>query len=136
MQSRNSTTACLRRLFSRGYLEALPRRDADRQTLFALGAWRLREAGAETEAAINECLAPWLASFCWSLNIDHVTFRRELVDHGYLGRTADGQRYWINGQRILQVLDAQALDVDPCTERLTVEREREARKQLYVDPSS
>lgn len=129
--SRKSVERSLGRIFSGGRLELLPKRQGDREMVLALGAWQLHDAGVADEQAINLLLESWLAGFCFS-TLDRVTFRRALVDEGFISRRRDGTRYWINTQKIHLVLAPDALDVDPTLifERETLERE--ARKHRYL----
>lgn len=46
-----------------------------------------------TEGEINELLLEWNRDVAPSINSDHVTVRRLLVDYGHLERTADGGCY-------------------------------------------
>lgn len=134
--ARTEIQRSLKRLFSAGRLELLPKRDTDRQLLFALAAWKIQEHGADTEQAINDLLEGWLSAFCHTVSLDHVTFRRALVDAGFIGRTNDGARYWINAQQIHRTLAPDGLDVDPGATFAEARRERDERKRRYLHDKS
>ena len=129
--ARNEVLQALRRLLSNGPLDGFPKRDEDRQMLLALGAWRVREAAVGGEKELNEVLDSWLSGFC-DPALDHVSFRRALVDFEFMGRSIDGARYWLNNPQIHRVLTPDALDVEPTEVMARVEREREARKRSYL----
>ena len=136
MLTRKQVERSLRRLLSHGLLDALPKREEDRRMLYALGAWRIHEAGADQEPAINTELEQWLGKFCFAVNVDHVTFRREMVDAGFIGRSDDGSRYWINDQQVHRTVAADALDVDPGDVMVDETAAREERKRRYLQPSN
>lgn len=129
--SRKAVEQSLQRIFSGGRLDLLPRRQGDREMLLALGAWRLHDAGVTDEQATNLLLESWLRAFCFA-TLDRVTFRRALVDEGFISRRRDGTRYWINTQKIHLVLSPDALDVDPAAVFERETHEREARKHRYL----
>ena len=129
--ARNEVLQALRRLLSNGRLDNFPKRDEDRQMLLALGAWRVREAAVGGEKELNELLDSWLSGFCFP-TLDHVSFRRALVDFEFMGRSMDGARYWLNNPRIHRVLTPDALDVEPAEVMAVAEREREVRKRSYL----
>lgn len=130
--ARREIMRSLRRILAHGRLDGLPKREQDRQILYGLCAWRVRECGADTELAINETLAGWLAGFCHAVNVDHVTFRRALVDEGFVGRSDDGSRYWVNEQKVHRTISPDALDVDPGEVLRDASQDREARKRRYL----
>lgn len=129
--ARNEVLKALRRLLSNGRLDSFPKRDEDRQMLLALGAWRVREAAVAGEKELNELLDSWLSGFCYP-GLDHVSFRRALVDFEFMGRSIDGARYWLNTPQIHRILTPDALDVEPAEVMVRAEREREARKRSYL----
>jgi hypothetical protein len=46
-----------------------------------------------TEREVNRLIEIWLNRVGQSIEVDHVTLRRTLVDEAYLARTADGEAY-------------------------------------------
>jgi hypothetical protein len=78
----------------------LPRKPRDRHIVLRAVAQALGEARGFTESAmslsesaVNLALGDWLDGAGTWLLVDHVTLRRELVDHGYLRRDTAGSRY-------------------------------------------
>lgn len=72
-------------------IRALPRQFTRRRAVLAHLAGRFFESGAAyTERDVNEILRGW----CADAEVDHVTVRRYLIDHGLLQRE-DGGAYWL-----------------------------------------
>ena len=131
MLSREEVLSSLRRLFSGGKLDLVPKREPDRQMLFALGAWAIHRGQVGTESEVNELLDDWLSTFCVANSLDHVTFRRALVDAGFMGRADDGSRYWINGQQVHRTIAADCLDIHPGEIFEASVQEKEDRRRAY-----
>ncbi|MBI2505657.1 MAG: DUF2087 domain-containing protein [Candidatus Latescibacteria bacterium] len=70
-----------------------PRRPRDRHILFRSAVQSLDTGRDYAELQLNTALREWLAGVGSGLGIDHVTFRRYLVDEGYLVRNASGSQY-------------------------------------------
>ncbi len=77
------------RFFTRGVLEALPRRQGDRAQVLGHVAGRLFSGSPDhlTETELMDQLRV--------LARDPVGVRRELIDRGFVGRERDGSRYWL-----------------------------------------
>ena len=76
-------------------LTSLPHRLRDRHILMKSMVLNLSPDQRYTEKEIDEELKLWLATTCCTRGLDHVTLRRQLIEHGYLGRERDGSRYWV-----------------------------------------
>jgi hypothetical protein len=75
---------------------AFPRRIRDRHILYRSIIQRLDLARKYPEGELNEALQQWLLDIGTSLDIDHVTLRRYLIDERYLSRDANGNAYQVN----------------------------------------
>ena len=75
---------------------AFPRRMRDRHILYRSIIQRLDLARKYPEGELNEALQQWLLDIGTSLDIDHVTLRRYLIDERYLSRDANGNAYRVN----------------------------------------
>lgn len=126
MSPRPIVEALLRRVLHSGHLEGFPKNPAHLDTVLAIaaGVFARRRPYAETE--VNEVLIDWLHSV--RANIDHVTLRRRMVDCGFLKRTTNGSRYFLNYGRVAAVLGDPVLEVDAGAILEDLQREREQRK--------
>jgi hypothetical protein len=70
-----------------------PRRARDRAILMKSIRMQLDPMADYDEREINALLARWRDEIAPSIDVDHVTLRRLLVDYGELERTRDGARY-------------------------------------------
>ena len=89
------------------------------------------------EPEINEALIAWLASVRGTP--DHVTLRRRMIDCGFLKRTPNGSRYYLNYGRVVDTLGTGPAEVDASAIVADVLRERETRKRTHLaasDPAS
>ena len=76
--------------------QAWPKRKSDRQIiLLGIAAFFNLEKTDYREIDVNDLIMTWSAHFGGSLNLDHVTLRRELVDARILSRCDDGKCYAI-----------------------------------------
>ena len=71
----------------------LPRRLRDRHILLKALSLRFNEGQLYTEVEVNRVIERWLNEVGQSLEIDHVTLRRTLIDEGYLRRDSNGLSY-------------------------------------------
>ena len=71
----------------------LPRRLRDRHILLKALSLRFDADRIYTETEVNGLIESWLSEVGQSLEIDHVTLRRTLIDEGYLRRDLDGVSY-------------------------------------------
>ena len=130
MNTREHVEALFRRLLQSGRLEVLPRNPEHLDTMLAVAAGGLIRHRPHAESEVNEVLADWLRSV--RADIDHVTLRRRMVDCGFLKRTADGSRYFLNYGRVAGVLGDPAIEVDVGAVADDVLFERESRKHVYL----
>lgn len=105
-----------------------PRRTRDRQILMKSILQLMDSSRRYTEAEINALLTEWGREVVPAIEIDHVTVRRLLVDHGHLERTPDGRCYRVGFPARAVAFELEVEDVDP---RATVAayRDRAARRQ-------
>ena len=120
----------LRRIFRAGGFHAFPTNPADRDTLLAVVAGTLDRQRPYAEQEINEALIVWLASVRGTP--DHVTLRRRMVDCGFLKRTPNGSRYYLNYGRVVDTLGAGPAEVDAGAIVAGILREREVRKRAHI----
>ena len=71
----------------------MPRRQRDRQIVLKSIALCLSKERTYTELEINAALAEWTVAVGHSLEVDHVTLRRSLIDERYLERSDGGSLY-------------------------------------------
>ena len=110
----------------------LPRRLRDRHILLKAISLRFDSDRFYTEPEVNRIIERWLSDVGQSLEIDHVTLRRTLIDEAYLSRAAGGVTY-----RVVTVSDRQfsfseeinTLDVEGVIRDATQEIAR--RRELY-----
>ncbi len=120
----------LRRILRSGSLEAFPTHPADLDVVLAVAAVTLMRRRPYNEQEINAALVDWLESVQgW---MDHVTLRRRMVDLGFLKRTVNGSRYFMNYGRVVEVLGDPAVELDAGAIVRGVLREREERKRMYT----
>ena len=66
-----------------------PRKPRDREILMKSITLLLRSDATYSEPEINAALQDWSREVAPAIDIDHVTLRRLMVDHGHLERTPD-----------------------------------------------
>lgn len=128
-RSRDTAHRTLKRLLANGPLTVVPTRPSDQDLLVALAASRFKTRSAYCENEVNEKLKAWLGTFCAPFGIDHVTFRRMMVDSRLMSRTKSGSMYRVNPERVGET-DA-LRSVEPGQVLAEVLRERETRKRLH-----
>ena len=99
-----------------------PRRRRDREILMKSIRLLLDADRSYRESEINALLRGWLRDVAPAVDVDHVTLRRLLVDHGQLERTPDGRSYRMGFPPSPMAFD---LDVDDVDVRATVAAYRE-----------
>lgn len=120
----------LRRILRSGSLEAFPTHPGDLDVVLAVAAVTLMRRRPYNEQEINSALMDWLDSVHgW---MDHVTLRRRMVDLGFLKRTVNGSRYFMNYGRVVEVLGDPAAELDAGAIVREVLRERQERKRMYT----
>jgi hypothetical protein len=90
----------------------LPRRRRDRQIMMKSILILMDSARTYTEPEINSLLQAWNRLVAPAIQVDHVTLRRMLVDHGHLERTADGRAYRVGFPARAVAFDLEVDDVD------------------------
>ncbi|MYJ75138.1 MAG: DUF2087 domain-containing protein, partial [Gammaproteobacteria bacterium] len=101
MTTREHVEGLFRRLLQSGRLEAFPRNPDHLHIVLAVAAVGMARRRPYAEWEVNEALADWLDSV--RAAIDHVTLRRRMVDCGFLKRTRNGSRYFLNYGRVVEV---------------------------------
>lgn len=119
----------LRNLLQTGALQALPANPHVRDTLLAVATGGLVRQRPYAEREVNDLLSAWLESVRSA--IDHVTLRRRMVDLGFLKRTSDGSRYYLNFGRVAAILGDGPAQIDAGAIADDIVRGREARKKAY-----
>ena len=89
-----------------------PRRRRDREILMKSIVLELDGGRDYREREINERLRAWSREVAPAIEVDHVTLRRILVDHGHLERTADGSRYRVGFPPGMVAFDVAIFDLD------------------------
>ncbi len=120
----------LRRVLRSGSLEQFPTHSRHLDVVLAVAATTLVRRRPYGESQINEALIDWLESVRG--HIDHVTLRRRMVDLGFLKRTVNGSRYFMNYGRVAETLGDPAPELDAGAIAKEVLRDREARKRMYT----
>ncbi len=122
--------ALLRRLLQSGRLQCFPKNPDHLNMVLAIAASRIARRRPYAEWEVNEALTGWLDSV--RAAIDHVTLRRRMVDCGFLKRTTDGSRYFLNHGRVVEVLGDPVIEVDAGAIGNDIRSERNARKQAHL----
>jgi hypothetical protein len=133
MISKSEAERTLARMMKSGVIERMPRSPAETKILLALAASFLLPRHKHTENEINEQLSYWLEGFTCPIGIDHVTFRRYLVDFGFLDRDMEGSSYIVNGAVAASVLAPDARTIDPKEIFRQAQDERAARKRAHAN---
>jgi hypothetical protein len=106
-----------------------PRRRRDRTILLKSVLLLLDSARTYTEPEINAVIEEWARDVAPSIETDHVTVRRMLVDSGHLERTADGRSYRVGFPPGSVAFDLEVYDVDV---RATIAAYREQTRKPKV----
>jgi hypothetical protein len=109
-----------------------PKRDLDRHILFISATLGLDPQRRYTEAELNAELIRWTACFGSSIDLDHVSLRRFLVDERYVRRDSAGSWYELATTSWPYTFDPaiKALDLEALLDE--ARRDRELRKQRYL----
>ena len=99
----------LRKVLITGRLQRMPRNPRHRSVLLATLCLPLRRRYPYSEPEVNAYLKQALAGLPSA--VDHVTFRRYLVDLGFLRRDRAGRRYLLDYRRVAATLSADAIAV-------------------------
>ena len=123
------TETLLRNLLQTGALQSLPANPHVLDAVLAVATGGFVRQRPYAEREVNDVLSAWLASV--RARIDHVTLRRRMVDLGFLKRTRDGSRYYLNVGRVAGILGSGVVEVDAGAITDDIVRGREARKKAY-----
>ncbi len=128
---KETLTKLLHRIF-RGGLHRLPKKQSERLALLALSLVPLDPEGIFDQAEIDAHIFAWLNGLSgFDGVIDHVTWRRALVDYGFLRRATDGAIYRIRPETLDEALTADARTVDAQAIFVEVELARDERKEKF-----
>ena len=117
----------------RGGGAGLPRKRRDRHILWKSMILILGRDQEHPQRAINEALRRWLGDVGVTIEIDHVSLRRHLVDEGYLIRDTAGHAYRVGAPTAGDIRFAASVDrVDPIQVIRDARREAERRKREYL----
>jgi hypothetical protein len=116
----------------KGGQRGFPRKPRDRHILFKSIILMLETQRTYTEAELNEELRQWLSQVGQTIELDHVSLRRYLVDAGYLIRDGAGRSYQVALEQTGDVLEPGIETLDPVVVLAEVERQLEAQKQAYL----
>ena len=117
------------RLVNAGPLEALPKKRSDQAVLLALASTRFKSGRVYRETDVNDALQAWLETFSSPLTLDHVSFRRQMVDDRFLLRDAAGTAYRVNIAKLDLHLTESARSIDPGAVLAAARLQREERKR-------
>ncbi len=118
-----------------GGAPGMPRRPRDRRILLRSVVLGWHPGGSLTEPEINELLSLWLAGPGRTLELDHVSLRRELVDAGFLVRDAAGEAYRLRPEGLgAAPFTADVAGVDPEAVLEAARAEAEARRRAHAGP--
>ncbi len=110
------------RLGADGARRRFPRNSRDREILMQSVVMELDSERSYSEQEINGQLVAWSRDVTPSIDVDHVTLRRLLVDYQRLERTADGASYRIGFPARTVAFELEVFDLD---QRATVAAYRE-----------
>ena len=119
----------VKRLVNAGPLALLPKKRGDQTVLLALACARFDSARVYREDDVNDTLQAWLERFTSPITMDHVSFRRQLVDEYFMLRDAAGTAYRVNGPKLNREIVEAAHSIDPGAVMAAVRVEREERKR-------
>jgi len=115
---------------SRG--KGFPRKRRQQHILLKSIALLLEQKQDYSEQQINDTLQKWLDTIGKSLEIDHISLRRSLVDEGYLTRDRAGRHYRV-GEGDMDSMFEQAVNtVNPVTVIEEAEQRRDLRKREFL----
>jgi hypothetical protein len=136
MASKISTTEFKSRLAMlclRGGGRGFPRKPRDQHILFKSITLMLDTKRDYTEVELNTCLAKWLSQVGRTIEIDHVSLRRYLVDAGYLTRDPAGRSYRVGPEQTASLFEVGIEEINPVDVVEDAYREAEERKREYLE---
>jgi hypothetical protein len=132
MMDHDEIVDLLHRTFRAGLLRRLPKKQAHADVFMALSVIALDPETFFDETEINLHLSAFLNGIASQDGFsDYVSFRRYLVDLGFLRRATDGAIYRLCPERIAEVLPPTATDIDPTEIYNSVELEKLARREKF-----
>ena len=121
----------LQRLSKAG-VKRVPKKHKEAKALLALSLVDLNVEAIFDEQEIDAHLAHWLKKLAVQGDgVDYVTWRRALVDYGFLRRATDGVIYRIRPETIAEALSEDAQAVDPHVVFVDSELARHERQQQF-----
>lgn len=117
----------------RGGGRGLPRKPRDQHILFKSITLMLETKRHYAEDELNERLLRWLSQVGRTIEIDHVSLRRYLVDAGYLIRDTAGRSYRVDSEQTVGLFEADIQDINPEAVVEEAYRDTEERKQEYLE---
>ena len=107
----------------------MPRKQRDRQILLKSAMIGLGFVKTYAEVEINDHLARWLTEIGQTVDIDHATLRRLLVDEGYLARDPAGKQYRPAAEPAADLFDPEIDAIDqPAVLEAALARREQAKK--------
>ncbi len=100
------------RLGADGASRRFPRNSRDREILMQSVVMQLDSERSYNEKEINAQLKAWSRDVAPSIEVDHVTLRRLLVDYQRLERTADGSVYRVGFPARTVAFELEVYDLD------------------------
>jgi hypothetical protein len=119
-------------MFRAGLVKRVPKVNKDAKLFLALAASSLDPRSAYSEKEVNAQLMEWMEGFTCTVNLDHVTIRRCLVDHYFLLRDSSGEVYRTNQPIINDVIEPPARSIQPRYLFEEVEREKIERRREHA----
>jgi hypothetical protein len=116
-----------------GGKKGLPRKRRDQLILLKSISVSFARDRKYTEADVNEEIKAWLADVGRSVGLDHVTFRRLLVDDGFLVRDDGGAAYRIGSAPFQEVFEASVDGIDPSAVIAEARVDREHRRREHAE---
>ena len=115
---------------SRG--KGFPRKRRQQHVLLKSIALLLEQKQDYSERQINDTVQKWLDTIGRSLEIDHISLRRSLVDEGYLTRDRAGRHYRVGEGNTNGIFEQAVNAVNPVTVIEEAEQRRVLRKQEFL----
>jgi hypothetical protein len=130
--SSNEFKKRLAQLCLTGRTAEMPRRQRDRHILLKALSLSFEPGRFYTEPEVNRVIENWLSQVGQSLEIDHVTLRRALVDEEYLTREPAGEAYQVGSPSDVRFFfseDVTSIDAEAVIREAIYEIAR--RRELY-----
>jgi len=115
---------------SRG--KGFPRKRRQQHVLLKSVVLLLEPGQDYPERQINDTLQKWLDTVGKSIEIDHVSLRRHLVDEGYLIRDRAGRRYRVDEGKADNIFEPAINALNPVAVIEEAEQRRALRKRAFL----